>query len=223
METITQRIGSKDRVQTILKMAAELNTEINVRDAFKLPDEGPAIYVGFWGCYNDGDLYGSWVDLSIATTADQIEACIELIRAAAPEKHHDFNNLEEFMVQDSQGLPDTLRGENPDLNKIETYLETLQQMANDAELQAYQWYCNNFSELQDYQDFQDAFCGWHESGEDYAMELFEGCATREQTEAAQQWPLNCIDWEKAWRELSYDGHWISNWTPGHGYAVFRDI
>jgi hypothetical protein len=37
-----------------------------------------------------------------------------------------------------------------------------------------------------------------------------------------QWPYYCIDWEQAWRELSFDGHWLQA-TGGGDWLVFRSI
>jgi hypothetical protein len=37
-----------------------------------------------------------------------------------------------------------------------------------------------------------------------------------------QWPYYCIDWEQAWRELSFDGHWLQS-TGGGDWLVFRAI
>jgi hypothetical protein len=37
-----------------------------------------------------------------------------------------------------------------------------------------------------------------------------------------QWPYYCIDWEQAWRELSFDGHWLQS-TGGGDWLVFRSV
>ena len=91
--------------------------------------DGPAIYIGFWGLYNDANLYGNWVDLTVATTADEINQCIDFLRnrfgyAGDPR-------CEEWMVRDHQNLPRCLHGENPDLDKLEEFLTALEEIGPD--------------------------------------------------------------------------------------------
>ena len=56
------------------------------------------------------------------------------------------------------------------------------------------------------ESFRDAYVGWFESEEDFAVHLSD-CVidTRELV-----WPLNCIDWREAAREMLYDGFWTDN-------------
>jgi len=37
-----------------------------------------------------------------------------------------------------------------------------------------------------------------------------------------RWPFYCIDWEQAWRDLSFDGYWLQS-TGGGDWLVFRSI
>lgn len=224
MSNLTQRVSDKATIEAIQAQIKELSDDgLNVSAALKMPDDGPAIYAGFYGCYASGSLYGSWINLNEAKTADHINGLIDLLRLAASDEHKIQNNLEEVMIQDSQGLPDSLRSESLDFAELESYLESIDEISED-EKPAYDFYCSNFSEAQNADDFREAFCGYYESEEDYAQQLWEDCATTEEREAARRWPLNCIDWEHAARELRYGGDiYSSNYIIGHGYAIFRNI
>ena len=219
----TLKAATKDQVEAIRELAQELEDDgLNVKAAFNYPGSGPAVYMGFWGCYNDSDLYGAWLNLTEAKTADHINGLIQLLRLAAPPKHN--HNTEEWMIQDSQDLPSEFRTENPDLKKLETYLETIEEIAED-DLEAFKVFNDNFGETQSADDFIDAFGGYWDSIEDYAMQLAEDCeGSKEESELASRWPYNCIDWERAARELEIGGDiWSSKYIDGKGYAIFRNI
>ena len=61
-------------------MTAAMIEAFSPADAMTAIGDGPCIYVGFWGLYNEGDLYGNWIDLEKATTADEINQCIDFLR-----------------------------------------------------------------------------------------------------------------------------------------------
>lgn len=62
------------------------------------------IYVGTYAKYNNGSLYGKWLDLSDYSDIDEFyEACAEL---------HSDEPDPEYMFQDWEGLPDELIGES---------------------------------------------------------------------------------------------------------------
>jgi antirestriction protein len=67
--------------------------------------------------------------------------------------------------------------------------------------------------------FAEAFCGVYESEADYAQELAEECGLVDGD--AQQWPLYCIDWERAWRELDMGGDNYSIPTGNGDFYIFR--
>jgi hypothetical protein len=71
---------------------------------------------------------------------------------------------------------------------------------------------------------EDSFLGQVEgvteerAGADYAEQLADELGDYKPT----QWPYYCIDWEQAWRELRFDGHWLQS-TGGGDWLVFRSI
>ena len=92
-----------------------------------LPDEGPAIYIASLSDYNAGNLHGSWVDLTKATTAEEIQECIDYVLKTSPQP-----DAEEYAIHESQGLPFHLRGEWPDLEAIAEWLEQQDQAEQDG-------------------------------------------------------------------------------------------
>ena len=143
---------------------------------------------------------GTGLTLGQIESKEDLEACIQYLRG----KHclpGEENLREEWMIQDSQNLPAELRGENPDLEKLAEFSQTAQEIGAD-DLQAYLKACDCLGYVLDASDFQDAFAGYWDSVEDYAMELAEDCAgSREEVELMSRWPFNCIDWEPQ------DGNW----------------
>ena len=72
-----------------------------------------------------------------------------------------------------------------------------------------------------YQDcYQGEAEGYSEeqAGADYAQQLAEELGM---TDGTQAWPLGCIDWQAAWRELEIgDAYWLQR-INGAQWAVFR--
>jgi len=57
-----------------------------------------------------------------------------------------------------------------------------------------------------------------QAGADYAQQLAEELGM---TDGTQTWPLGCIDWQAAWRELEIgDAYWLQR-INGSQWAVFR--
>jgi hypothetical protein len=76
----------------------------------------------------------------------------------------------------------------------------------------------------DPETIEDSFLGQVEgvteerAGAAYAEQLADELGDYKPT----QWPYHCIDWEQAWRELSFDGHWLQS-TGGGDWLVFRSV
>ena len=61
--------------------------------------DGPAIYIACLASYNAGTLHGFWCDLTIATTAEDIQECIDYVLATSPA-----TLAEEYAIHDQQLL-----------------------------------------------------------------------------------------------------------------------
>ena len=168
--------------------------EFDPREALKSSKYGPAVYIGFWGLYNDGDLYGNWCDLQEADTAEKIQACINFLRLKyCPDKTaEEYFNTEEWMFQDSQDLPGFLSTENPDLNQLESYVETWIDVP-DGDEEAYQVFCENDSQVHSIEEFQEAYRGAWDSGADFAEFYYDQQGIEIHSELASY-----IDWKRVW-------------------------
>jgi antirestriction protein len=144
-------------------MTATLSRPVGI--ATGLPDVGA--YFACLAAYNNGRLHGAWVDLEEATTADEIQECIDWILATSPE-----HGAEEWAMHDSSGLPHCLsRTEWPDLSDLAAYGEALAEIAGDADdMEAFRLYCDDRGEIVDVDAFREAYNGCHDSGADFACD-----------------------------------------------------
>ena len=76
----------------------------------------------------------------------------------------------------------------------------------------------------DPETIEDSYLGQVEAvteemaGASYAEQLADELGDYKPT----QWPYYCIDWDQAWRELRFDGHWLQS-IGGGDWLVFRSI
>jgi len=81
-------------------------------------------------------------------------------------------------------------------------------------------------------NFDDAYCGqvegWNEdqAGADYAQQLADELGLPDNLNGTGAWPMSCIDWAEAWRELQMgDGYRLHQLNGGDGlsWLVFRAV
>jgi antirestriction protein len=175
--------------------------------ASDLPDVG--VYVACLAAYNNGRLHGAWVDLEGDTDEDDLQEAINWILATSPEP-----GAEEYAIHDSCGLPSYLaRTEWPALADLVAWADGLSAYHDQDDREAYRLACEDQGQTIDEDGFRDIYCGCHSSGEDYAQEISD-------LPQSLPWPLNCIDWEDAWRQLTYDGFSEEPCSTG-GVHIFR--
>jgi antirestriction protein len=176
-----------------------------------LPNVGA--YFACLAAYNNGRLHGAWVDLEEATSAEEIQEAIDYVLATSPEP-----GAEEWAMHDSAGLPACLSGtEWPGLEELATYAAALGELDTDDEREAFRLHCDDLGQVVEVESFRDAYQGRHDSGEDYAQQLAEDTGAIPE---GLGWPCTCIDWEQAWRELTYDGC-SSEPAAAGGVHIFR--
>ena len=177
-----------------------------------LPDVG--VYIACLASYNGGILQGAWIDLEECHDTEDIQEGINWVLATSPEP-----GAEEWAMHDSSGLPSYLsRTEWPALGDLVAWADGLSAMYRD-EREAYRLECENQGQTLDQDDFRETYCGCWSSGEQYAQELAEELGSVPQDAA---WPLTCIDWESAWRDLTFDGYRADDCASG-GVHIFRSI
>ena len=92
-----------------------------------------SVYVGTYGKYNNGSLFGAWLDLSdYADKEEFYEACREL--------HKDEEDAE-FMFQDWENVPEGLIGESWISENFFTLRDAVEQLG-DTEQEAFFVWCN---------------------------------------------------------------------------------
>lgn len=169
--------------------------------------EDAQIYVGTYAKYNDGSLFGKWLQLSDYSDLEEFyEACKDL---------HKDEVDPELMFQDWEYIPEALvcecwLSENFfDLRGAVNGLDADQQ-------EAFMVWCAHGSYDIASEDasgllnkFRDDYCGKYKSEEDYAYEHVESCY--ELPEFAQAY----FDYDKFARELFSTDYWCED---GH---VFR--
>jgi len=161
--------------------------------------EAPAIYVGTYGKYNSGSLFGDWLVLTdYADSADFEEACYDL---------HKGEDDPEFMFQDWENIPDQFISESSIDPSYWDYLDTIEASYLDKEVFEAASECGI-----DVDSVEDAYSGSYSSDEDFAYEMADQMGAINESAS---WPNNCIDWERAARDLmfdycSHDGHYFSN-------------
>ena len=99
---------------------------MNLND-YKMTDaSGIGVYCGTYKKYNNGSLFGMWIDLEKVYDTDEFfEVCREL---------HKDEDDPEFMFQDYQGFPESMYHESMGSDEIERILEYVQMSEDDREL-----------------------------------------------------------------------------------------
>ena len=171
------------------------------------------IYVACLAAYNNGKLHGDWIDLEGDIDEEGIQEGIDWMLSHSPEP-----GAEEYAVHTSSGLPGYLSStEWPALGELVAWVDGLSTYADEDTREAYRLECENQGQTIDEDAFRETYCGQYSSGENYAIELAEDLDAMP-TQLA--WPLSCIDWESAWRELTHDGYRAEDCASG-GVHIFR--
>ena len=148
----------------------------------------PAVYVGTYGKYNSGSLFGAWVDIA---SFDDYEEFMEYCRAL-----HADEDDPELMYQDFENFPRAWYDEGgmgeEVFDMIKHYAEADDRDAIDAYLS-----CTGASDLE---DFEDRYMGHWSSREDFAWSIFDDCYAGQLPEFAQRY----FDIEAFTRDLFYD-------------------
>ena len=167
-------------------------------------NSNPAVYCGTYAKYNNGSLYGIWIDLStFENYHDFIEFCNRL----------HANEIEpELMFQDYEHYPEQwycegCMGEST-FDKIKEYAAL-----SEERREAYEAYLSYWDEGS-MEDFEERYEGKYDSPEDFAEYLCEECGYFKNL---PQWLQCCIDYSAVWRNLDTGGDYTE--VDGH---IFRN-
>lgn len=201
----------------------------------------PRVWVGCLGCYSAGHLVGDWFDASSAPSEmDEWNETVGVARRVDLAEDHFADDHEvgheELWVMDHEGFHGLLKGEcSPTGAKILAgVLNRILENGFDAHrLAAFAVYVSDHLGCevaqQDWDaavaEFEDAFSCVHISGAAFAEDLAEELAPDLAAPGGGYlWPLTCIDWDHAWRELTASGdYWSSPAPDGGGLFIFRAV
>ncbi|WP_343559589.1 antirestriction protein ArdA [Sphingobacterium sp.] len=144
---------------------------MNARRNYPIDIEEAAVYVGTYGKYNDGSLFGKWLKLSDYSNVQEFYA-------ACRELHKDEADPE-FMFQDYENIPEGLISECGISEQVFEVLQTLTEMES-SEREPFMIWCNNDhydlgkEDIDDLVNrFQDDYVGMYKDEEAFAYELIE--------------------------------------------------
>lgn len=147
-----------------------------------IPD-GPAVYVGTYGKYNNGSIAGKWVDL------EQFAGDREGFLAHCAEIHKGEHDPE-FMFQDYQRFPERFYGESCLPDALFAWLELDEQ---DREMLE-RYIDATGDDSADIRDAQDHYAGTYSTGADFAEAIAEELGI-----VPKDFPSwIAIDWERTW-------------------------
>jgi antirestriction protein len=132
---------------------------------------GPRLYVGTYRKYNEGSIFGKWLDL------DDFED-YEAFVTACKELHKDEADPE-FMIQDYEGFPEEFYNESG-LPTEETFdfLKSLADELDETEAEAFADFCDNLGKTNISTDaldqFREAYQGEF-SEKEFAEHIAEEC------------------------------------------------
>tara|TARA_X000001036_G_scaffold125748_1_gene119098 strand:- start:868 stop:1446 length:579 start_codon:yes stop_codon:yes gene_type:complete len=171
-------------------------------------------YFACLAAYNQGDLHGSWVNLELCESVEDIQECIDHIIANSPAP-----GAEEWAMHDHEGLSGSclVGTEWPSFQHLIDYVKTAKEL-DDSDLKAYKYFCEHEwteKEPPSEDDFKDKFYGIWDSEADYAENFYEDSTCEE-----DKGPLwSCIDWEQVWYS-EFSQSYSSEYIPDEGYAIF---
>lgn len=149
----------------------------------------PRVYVGTYAKYNDGNLFGKWLDLNDYADHDAfIEACHKL---------HEDEQDPELMFQDFEGFPRAFYSESSIKPELWDWLDLAD---SDRELLAA--YQDGVDSDGDIEAAREAFMGTADSAEDFAAQWLE------ETGALESIPENLrnyFDYKAYARDMGFDG------------------
>lgn len=164
----------------------------------------PSIYVGTYKKYNEGSLFGQWLDLTeYADKAEFLQACAGL---------HADEEDPEFMFQDWEGINDKYISESSISDDFFEFQANTADFDEDK-LAAYETFISVFGN-DDISTFEDSFQGAYDSEEDFTYQLVEDCGYLANVPATV---ANYFDYEKFSRDL-----FMSDYHYDNGF-VFRNI
>ena len=169
----------------------------------------PSIYVGTYSKYNQGSLFGAWLNLSDYQDKDEfLKACAEL-HSDEPDRS---GGRPEFMFQDWEGINEKYISESS-ISDDWFEFQTNTADFDEDKLKAYETFISVFGN-DDISTFEESFQGSYDSEDDFTFELVESCGYLSNV---PETVARYFDYEKFSRDL-----FMSDYHYDNGF-VFRNI
>lgn len=167
---------------------------LRILESIANSDSNPKVYVGTYAKYNNGSLYGKWLDLEDFSDYEEfIEACREIHKDEADP---------EFMFQDNEFIPSIFGGESWIAPEIFDYINEKTEYDFDVKY-ALAEYCSDRKEYFSKIDDIRVYAGCDDM-EDVVLEYVDqmgGLENAFDRETLQ----NHFDYERYGRDCSFDG------------------
>lgn len=163
------------------------------------------IFLTDYASYNNGTQFefGHWVDLSDFEDADELNGYINNHFQECDKKSPLDSPREEIMITDFEGFPEAFYSESMSFEGLFEYFERAESCCYDTEIIEAFASLGNY-DVQDVDSFfdvlEESYSGQFSSDADFAEDMAEQTGF----EISNTWPQNCIDWERAARDLMYD-------------------
>jgi antirestriction protein len=205
MKELVSNMKASQKAQ-IAQPKSDLMTKQEIVDAYGSELEGnPSVYCGTYAKYNEGSIYGAWLDISKFSDYNEfIDVCRQL---------HADEEDPELMFQDYDSFPSSLYCEScmgEDIfNKILEYANL-----DENEKEAFDDYMALGHDF-DIERFREAYCGNWDSEEDFAQNIVESCYDIEKTMGSL---ASYFDYKAFARDL-----FIDDYQMGANNNVFRSL
>ena len=159
-----------------------------------------AVYVGTYRKYNDGSLYGQWVNLDSFDSYDEFMEYLHRL-------HYDEYDPE-FMFQDYEGFPEEFYSESGmDEDTFDLIKEYLQLDDPDA----YEAYCSLVGGRPSIEEMQDRLLGGpYDTQEDFVYEMIDSFGGVQ--ELGRDTLENYFDYSGYTRDVFFDYHWVDGYV-----------
>ena len=164
----------------------------------------PVILIQDLADYVAGRLRGQWFTPTDYADSDDFAAAVAKFLATVP-------GHEEYSIDDSENI-----GGLPGISRHMTLDELWVLCSNVAEHgPAYSHWVSNGNAIDSDAQFLESYAGCWDSTQEFAQEYADEMGSS----VAVLWPYDCIDWERATRDLMYD-YWTG--TGNDGVYIFRN-
>lgn len=170
------------------------------------------IFLGCMACYNEGCIFGEWLDLNDFDSLEDLQEKAREIVTKSPCK-----DGEEYDIQDHEGFHGTLSGMYPSLSEVWAIHQTASQAEEEgidpelllefANREFADDICKEDNDI--VEKFQDAYRGEYSSLESWAYEFVDDCLLSGLDKRVKEQIEYFFDYQKYARDCEYSGEIFS--------------